>query len=76
MQKMKDNHEGYEQLADRAARLLAAVANAITKASPEKLKGMEGNVMRLLMCVITNPFNPTRRPDAPVKHAPEDHVGY
>jgi hypothetical protein len=73
MQKMKENHEGYEQLADRAVRLLAAVANAITKASPEKLKGMEGNVMRLLMCVITNP---TRRPDAPVKHAPENHVGY
>jgi hypothetical protein len=52
MQKMKDNHEGYEQLAGRAARLLAAVANTIMKANSEKLKGMEGNVARLLMCVV------------------------
>jgi hypothetical protein len=56
MQKMKENHEGYEQLADRAVRLLAAVVNDITKASPEKLRGMEGNVMRLLMCVINDSF--------------------
>jgi hypothetical protein len=52
MQTMKANREEYEQLADRAARLLAAVANAIMKASPEKLKGMEGNTARLLMCVV------------------------
>jgi hypothetical protein len=49
---MKDNHEAYEQLADRAARLLAAVANTIMKADAEQLKGMEGNVARLLMCVV------------------------
>jgi hypothetical protein len=49
---MNENREEYEQLADRAARLLAAVANAIMKASPEKLKGMEGNTARLLMCVV------------------------
>jgi hypothetical protein len=49
---MKENREEYEQLADRAARLLAALANVIMKATPEKLKGMEGNVARLLMCVI------------------------
>jgi hypothetical protein len=64
MQKMKENREGYERLADRAVRLLAAVANTITKASPEKMKGMEGNLLRLLMCV-TNLINPTRRPNAP-----------
>jgi hypothetical protein len=52
MQTMKENREEYEQLADRAARLLGAVANAIMKASPEKLKGMEGNTARLLMCVV------------------------
>jgi hypothetical protein len=52
LQKMKENREGYEQLVDRAARLLAALANVIMKATPEKLKGMEGNVARLLMCVI------------------------
>jgi hypothetical protein len=51
MQKMKENREEYRQLADRAARLLAAVANVIMKASPEKLKGMEGNVTRLVMWV-------------------------
>jgi hypothetical protein len=72
---MKENREGYERLADRAVRLLAAVANTVTKASPEKMKGMEGNLLRLLMCV-TNPINPTRRPNAPVKHASEDPVDY
>jgi hypothetical protein len=63
MQKMKDNREGYEQLADRAARLLAAVANTIMKADSEKLKGMEGNVACLLMCVVflaTTRINLTR----------------
>jgi hypothetical protein len=75
MQKMKENREGYERLVDRAVRLLAAVANTITKANPEKMKGMEGNVLRLLMCVM-NAFDPTRRPDAPVKHASEDPVDY
>jgi hypothetical protein len=49
---MKDSREEYAQLADRAARLLAAVANTIMKASPEKLKGMEGNIARLLVCVV------------------------
>jgi hypothetical protein len=49
---MKDNREAYEQLAERAAQLLAAVANTTSKASPEKLKGMEGNVERLLRCVL------------------------
>jgi hypothetical protein len=49
---MKENREGYEQIADRAVRLLAAVADTLTKASPEKLKGLEGNVARLVMCVI------------------------
>jgi hypothetical protein len=55
---------GYEQLADRAVRLLAAVANTLTKASPEKLKGMEGDVSRLVMCVI-NSFIHTRRSHSP-----------
>jgi hypothetical protein len=42
----------YEQLADRAVRLLAAVANTMLKANPEKLKGIEGNLSRLVMYVI------------------------
>jgi hypothetical protein len=75
MQKMKENREGYEQLADRAVRLLAAVANTITKASPEKLKDMEGNISRLLMCVI-NPFIQTRRSHAREKYPPGGHVWY
>jgi hypothetical protein len=54
MQRMKDNREGYEQLADRAAKLLAAVANSLMKASLEKLKGMEANVSRLLLCVVVS----------------------
>jgi hypothetical protein len=62
MQKMKENREQYEQLANRAAKLLAAIANVIMKGSPEKLKGMEGNVARLLMCVL-HPFIPTRQLD-------------
>jgi hypothetical protein len=49
---MKENREAYEDLADRAVQLLAAVANTISKASPDKLKGMEGNVARLLLCVL------------------------
>jgi hypothetical protein len=49
---MKENREAYEDLADRAVRLLAAVANSISKASLDKLKGMEGNVARLLLCVL------------------------
>jgi hypothetical protein len=49
---VKENREAYEDLADRAVRLLAAVANTISKASPDKLKGMEGNVARLLLCVL------------------------
>jgi hypothetical protein len=48
MQEMKENREAYEQLVDRAVQLLAAVANTISKASPERLKGMESNVERLL----------------------------
>jgi hypothetical protein len=54
---MKDNRKQYEQLSDRATKLLAAIANEIMKANPEKLKGMEGNVARLLMCVAY-PFIP------------------
>jgi hypothetical protein len=46
--------------------LLAAVANTISKASPEKLKGMEGNVERLLRCVlyIIAPFLRLTRPSS------------
>jgi hypothetical protein len=75
MQTIKDNREGYEQLADRAARLLAAVANTIMKASPEKLNGMEGNVTRLLMCVVYRIIFP-RRADANDQHAEGDRVGH
>jgi hypothetical protein len=49
---MKENRDAYEDLADRAVRLLAAVANAVSKANQEKLRGMEGNVARLLLCVL------------------------
>jgi hypothetical protein len=49
---MKENREAYEELADRAVRLLAAVANTISKSNPEKLKGMEGNVAGLLLYVL------------------------
>jgi hypothetical protein len=52
MQKMKENREGYEKLADRAAMLLADIANTLMKASPEKLKGMEANITRLLSYVV------------------------
>jgi hypothetical protein len=46
---MKDNREGYEQLADRTARLLAAVASTITKADPEKLKSLDQHIARLVL---------------------------
>jgi hypothetical protein len=72
---MKDNREQYEQLADRATKLLAAIANEIMKASPEKLKGMEGNVARLLMCVLY-PFVGTRQLDAITQHATGDKIDY
>jgi hypothetical protein len=72
---MKDNREQYEQLSDRAGRLLAAVANEIMKANPEKLKGMEGNVARLLMCVLYT-FIPPRQPDAVKQHATGDKIVY
>jgi hypothetical protein len=73
-QKMKDNHEGYEQLADRAARLLAAVANTLMKANSEKLKGMEGNVARLLMYVFI-PWHHAHRSNASEQHPSGDqHV--
>jgi hypothetical protein len=72
---MKDNREQYEQLLDRAARLLAAVANEIMKANPEKLKGMEGNVARLLMCVLY-PFISTRQLDGVEQHATGDKIVY
>jgi hypothetical protein len=52
MQKMKENREQYGLLADRAAKLLAAIVNVIMKTSPEKLKGMEANVARLVVCVL------------------------
>jgi hypothetical protein len=48
---MKENREAYEELADRAVRLLAAVANTISMSNPGKLKGMEGNVAGLLLYV-------------------------
>jgi hypothetical protein len=72
---MKENREAYEQLADRAVQLLAAVANTISKASPEKLKGMEGNVERLLRCVL-DVIAPIPPPDATEQHAPGDRVDY
>jgi hypothetical protein len=50
---MKDNRESYEQLAVRVTRLIAAIANVVQKASPDKLKGMEGNLSHLLLCVDT-----------------------
>jgi hypothetical protein len=71
---MKENREGYEQLADRAVRLLAAIANTPTKASPEKVKSMEGNVARLVMCVIKSFF--TRVDLIRPKYPPGDHVRY
>jgi hypothetical protein len=72
---MKDNREQYEQLSDRAARLLAAVANEIMKANPEKLKGMEGNVARLLMCVPSS-FITRRQLDTVKQHATGDKIVY
>jgi hypothetical protein len=48
-QRMKESCKAYEETADRAVRLLAPVANAISKANSEKLTGMEGNV---LFCVL------------------------
>jgi hypothetical protein len=70
---MKDNREQYGQLANRAAKLLAAIANEIMKANPEKLKGMEGNVARLLMCVLY-PFKLTCQLDAVKQHATGDKI--
>jgi hypothetical protein len=75
MQKMKENREEYEQLADRAAKLLTAVANTIMKATPEKLKGMEGNVGRLLMYVV-EPITFTRCADPIDQHAEGDQVDH
>jgi hypothetical protein len=46
---MKESCKAYEEIADRAVRLLAPVANAISKANSEKLTGMEKNV---LFCVL------------------------
>jgi hypothetical protein len=71
---MKDNREAYEQLAERAVHLLAAVANTISKASPEKLKGMEGNMERLLRCVLV--IAPIPSPDVTEQHAPGDRVDH
>jgi hypothetical protein len=68
---MKENREAYEQLADRAVQLLAAVANTISKASPEKLKGMEGYMERLLRCVL-DVIVLIPPPDATEQHAPGD----
>jgi hypothetical protein len=50
-QKMKENHEAWETLAERAVQLLATVANTLMKAGPDKLRGMEANVARLRLCV-------------------------
>jgi hypothetical protein len=70
---MTKNREAYEKLADRAVQLLAAVANTILKASPEKLKGMESNLDRLLRCVFDG-IAPVHPPHAAEQHAPEDQV--
>jgi hypothetical protein len=72
---MKENREAYEQLAERAVQLLAAVANAISKASPEKLKEMEGNVERLLLCVL-NGIKPIHLPYATEQRTPGDQVDH
>jgi vacuolar-type H+-ATPase subunit I/STV1 len=48
---MKENREGYEQLADRTTRLLAAVASTITKTDPEKLNGLDEYIARLVLWV-------------------------
>jgi hypothetical protein len=72
---MKENREQYGQLADRAAKLLAAIVNVIMQTSPEKLKGMEANVARLVMCVLY-PFIPTRQLDAIKQHATGDEIDY
>jgi hypothetical protein len=52
---MKEKHEAYEELAERAVQLLAAVANTISDANTEKLKGMEAHVARLILCVRDSP---------------------
>jgi hypothetical protein len=72
---MRDNREAYGQLAERAVQLLAAVANTISKASPEKLKGMGGNVERLLRCVL-DVIAPIRPPDVSEQHAAGDRVDH
>jgi hypothetical protein len=55
---MKENRKAYETLADRVVQLLATVANTIMKAGLDKLRGMEGNVAELILCVL-NVITPT-----------------
>jgi hypothetical protein len=73
-QKMKENHKAYETLADRAVQLLATVANTIMKADPDKLRGMEGNVAQLLLCVL-DVITPTHPSDRNEQHAQGDRFG-
>jgi hypothetical protein len=70
---MKENREGYEQVADRTARLLAAVASAVTKANPQQLKGLEEHVMSLVSWVL-NPCTTLSWSDDINQHATRDKV--
>jgi hypothetical protein len=70
---MKETREAYKTLADRAVQLLAAVANTTSKASPEKLIGMESNVQRLIEWV-TDGVAHIHPPDAIEQHASENRV--
>jgi hypothetical protein len=70
---MKENRESYEQLADRAVSMLAAIANAIAKANPEKLKSMEASIAQLILCVIYH-STPMISPDAIKQHTPGNQI--
>jgi hypothetical protein len=73
---MKQNREAYEDLADRAVRLLAAVADTVSKTNLEKLKGIEGNLVRLLLCVLDRIIHPTVAPDVVGQHTPRHQTGH
>jgi hypothetical protein len=62
LQRIKENREGYEQLAGRTTRLLEAVASTITKADPENLKGLDEYMARLVLWVL-NPCALSECPD-------------
>jgi hypothetical protein len=70
---MKENHEAWETLADRAVQLLAIVANKIMNAGPEQLRGMKGNVAQLLLCVL-DVITPTHPSDFNAQRARRDPV--